>query len=147
MPTRHSRTDEGLLSPLPYSHHRASRLATHPAHQAPALATLVILVDRRSCSRCWNECAPSFCDAVLHNTAIGTLNVKQPHNPRMGLLPLADLHQRSPVLCRFTLQPPWPEAFGEFVRELSKPKLEDNYNLALVQLTHYGPLLVEEKPN
>ncbi|KAH7932862.1 hypothetical protein HPB49_003954 [Dermacentor silvarum] len=113
--------------------------------KAPALASLVIQVDRGCCSRCWNECAPSFCDAVLHNTAIRSLNLKLPQNPRMALLPLADLLQRSPWLCRFTLEPPSPEAFGEFVRELSKPKLEDNYNLALVQLTHNGPLLVEEK--
>nr|XP_050048707.2 uncharacterized protein LOC126545063 [Dermacentor andersoni] len=113
--------------------------------KAPALVSLAILVDQGCCSRCWNRCAPSFCDAVLHNTAIRSLNVTLPQNPRMGLLPLADLLQRSPGLCQFALVHPSPEAFGDFVRELSKPKLKENYNLALVKLTHNGPDLVEEK--
>ncbi|XP_049511385.1 uncharacterized protein LOC125939905 [Dermacentor silvarum] len=113
--------------------------------KAPALATLVMLVDSSGCSRCWNECAPFFCDSVLHNTAIINLTVKLPQHPLMTLLPLTDLLQRSHGLCRFTLEPPGPEAFREFVRELSKPKLEDNYNLAFVNLNRSEPDLVAER--
>lgn len=113
--------------------------------KAPALATLDMLVDSRCCSWCWNKCAPSLCDSVLHNTAIINLRVRLPQNPLMTLLPLADLLQRSPGLCRFMLEPPGPEAFGEFVRELSKPKLEDNYNLVFVNLKASEPDLVAEK--
>ncbi|KAH7932866.1 hypothetical protein HPB49_003958 [Dermacentor silvarum] len=130
----HSRIIEPAASPL-----------IQLIRKAPALASLVIQVDHGCCSRCWNECAPSFCDAVLHNTAIRSLHIKLPQNPSMVHLPLANLLQRNPGLCRFTFEPAGPEALGEFVRELSKPMLEDNYNLALVKLTRSGPELFNEK--
>ncbi|KAH6924602.1 hypothetical protein HPB50_020048 [Hyalomma asiaticum] len=112
--------------------------------KAPALVAVNIRVENGCCSRCWNETAPVLCDAVLHNTSIGTLGIKLPRNPTMNLLPLVNLLHRSRGLYKFTLEPPCPKVFAEFLHEVSKPKLWDNYSLGEVDLRCYGPDLTEE---
>ncbi|KAL1430927.1 hypothetical protein MTO96_014772 [Rhipicephalus appendiculatus] len=113
--------------------------------RAPALETLVVFVERDCCSECWNAMSRPLCDAVLHNTAIRTLEMNFPKNPAMRLLPLADLLHRNPGLSRFALKAPGNDAFAKFLRHVSKPKLWDNYNLAFVDLRDNGRGLLKEK--
>ncbi|KAH7938927.1 hypothetical protein HPB52_002315 [Rhipicephalus sanguineus] len=110
--------------------------------KSPALVTVDIRLENSCCSRCWNLFAPPLCDAVLHNTGIQTLAVKLPKNPAMDLLPLAELLHRHPGLFKFALEPPCPKVFGEFLREVLKPRLWDDYNLAFVDLRCDAPDLL-----
>ncbi|KAL3183760.1 hypothetical protein MRX96_033834 [Rhipicephalus microplus] len=113
--------------------------------KAPALNTLVILVERYCCSECWNKISRPLCDAILHNTAIRTLRMNFRKNPDVQLLPLADLLHRNPGLHKFALKPPGHVAFAEFVQHVSKPQLWDNYNLAFIDLGDNGRGLLKEK--
>ncbi|KAH8030290.1 hypothetical protein HPB51_006722 [Rhipicephalus microplus] len=109
---------------------------------APALETVYIRIENSCCSQCWNLLAPPLCDALLQNRGIQTLAIELPMNPAMKLLPLAGLLHRNPALFKFTLHASCPTALGEFFREVSQPKLWDNYNLAVVGFKSDAPDLV-----
>ncbi|KAL1430929.1 hypothetical protein MTO96_014774 [Rhipicephalus appendiculatus] len=111
--------------------------------EARTLVTVDIRIEDSCCSRCWNRLAPPLCDAVLHHTGIQTLAIRLPKKSAMDLLPLADLLHRNPGLSKFVLDPPCPKVLGEFLLEVSKPKLWDNYNLAVVELRCDAPDLLE----
>ncbi|KAH6924603.1 hypothetical protein HPB50_020049 [Hyalomma asiaticum] len=113
--------------------------------KAPALVAVHIQVENGCCSRCWNETAPVLCDAVLHNTSIGTLGIKLPKNPTMHLLPLVNLLHRSRWLYKFTLEVPCHMVLSEFVTQVSVPELWDNYSLEFVDLGYNGPELQEQQ--
>ncbi|XP_077494017.1 uncharacterized protein LOC144104730 [Amblyomma americanum] len=113
--------------------------------RAPCIKDLVLDLKSGCCSECWNQCAPAICDAVYHNPTIRTLDVRFSSRCRLDMAPLASLMHRSRTLRAFTLKPPCPAAFTEFVAELLKPEFENIYTLHSLQFTYEGGEMVKER--
>ncbi|KAK8769461.1 hypothetical protein V5799_014074 [Amblyomma americanum] len=113
--------------------------------RAPCIKVLALSFQRECCNKCWNQCAPAICEAVCSNPAIRDLSVRFARRCRLYMAPLASLLHRSRTLRGFSLEPPCPYSFTEFVTELLKPEFEDNHTLHSLYFFYEGSEMMNER--
>ncbi|KAK8769462.1 hypothetical protein V5799_014075 [Amblyomma americanum] len=113
--------------------------------RAPCIKVLALSFQRECCNKCWNQCAPAICEAVCSNPAIRDLSVRFARRCRLDMAPLASLLHRSRTLRGFSLEPPCPYSFTEFVTELLKPEFEDNHTLHSLYFVYEGSEMMNER--